>query len=65
MNIDIHTWGYPTRMQLYPIWSIVIGREYSTYRVVTNGCLDAPRHLAVHENLKTFIKYSECSVQTL
>ena len=40
-------------------------REYSTYRVVTTSRPKAPRHLVVHDNLKTFTKYSERSVQNL
>ena len=40
-------------------------REYSTYRVVTTSLLKAPRHLVVHDNLKTSKKYSERSVQNL
>ena len=38
-----------------------------TYRVVTTSRLKAPRHLVVlvHNNLKTFTKYSERSVHNL
>ena len=39
--------------------------SYSTYRVVTTSRLKAPRHLVVHDNLKTFTKHSERSVQNL
>ena len=35
----------------------------STYRVVLTSRLKVPRHLVVHDNLKTFTKYSERSVQ--
>ena len=45
-----------------PLCSSVV-REYSTYRVVNTSRLEAPRHLVVHDNLRTFIKYSERSVQ--
>ena len=44
---------------------IIVAREYRTYRVVTTSCLKAPRHLVVHNNLKTFTKYSERSVQNI
>ena len=40
-------------------------RVYSKYRVVTTSRLKAPRHLVVHDNLRTFTKYSERSVQNL
>ena len=32
-------------------------REYSTYTVVTTSRPKAPRHMVVHDNLKTFTKY--------
>ena len=34
----------------------VLIREYSTYREVTTSRLKEPRHLVVHDNLKTFLK---------
>ena len=40
-------------------------REYRTYRGVTTSRLKAPIPLVVHDNLKTFTKYSERSVQNL
>ena len=40
-------------------------RIYSTYRVVTTSRLKAPRRLVVHDNLKSFTKYSKRSVHNL
>ena len=48
-----------------PKASSIVAREYSTYRMVTTSRLKAPIHLVVHENLKTFTKYSELSVEKL
>ena len=42
-----------------------VNREYSTFRVVTTSRLKAPRPLVVHDNLKTFTKYSEHSLHNL
>ena len=40
-------------------------REYIPYRGVPTSRLKATRQLVVHENLKTFTKYSERTVQNL
>ena len=42
-----------------------VTREYSIYRVVTTSRLKAPIHLVVHDNLKTYTKYSKSSVENL
>ena len=44
---------------------ILVVREYGTDRVVTTSRLKVQRHLVVQDNLKTFTKYSDCSVQNL
>ena len=46
-------------------WRTFYCREYSIYRVVSTSRLEDPRHLVVHDNLKTFTEYSERSVQNL
>ena len=43
----------------------MVTREYSTYRAVTISRLKTPRHLVLNDNLKTFTKYSERSVENL
>ena len=47
-----------TKCTMYPF---TVNRKY-TNRVVTTSRLKAPRHLVVHDNLKTFTKYSKRSV---
>ena len=47
------------------VFSKGLSESTTTYRVVTASRLKAPRPLVVHDNLKTFTKYSECSVQNL
>ena len=45
--------------------SAIVAREYSAYRVVTTSRLKAASHLVIHDNLRTFTKYSESCVQNL
>ena len=46
------------------LYTIPTSREYTTYRVVNNSRLKAPRHV-VHDILKTLTKYSERAVHNL
>ena len=46
------------------LYIVFIAESILLYRVVTNS-LKAPRHLIVHDNLKTFTKDGERSVQNL
>ena len=56
---------FERKYSCYPLWKH-IAMKFNTYiRVVTTNGLKAPRHLVVHDNLNTFTKYSESSLQPL